>query len=154
MGSVVSKRRVRSLLLIIPRVAPGVSLQGDTASAPAVHRELGRPAAAHGWEERACDQAKGWGECPADRRAGAPVASSLSARSARPTSCPCRRPHRCSDALAWRVGKESVRVTAGFIGGGVTDKATRPTGGLTLSRQKEPMRGIPPKPSFPGSAGV
>src|SRR4051794_37024047 len=85
MGSVVSKRRVRTLLLIIPRVAPGVSHQGDTASAPAVHRELGRPAAAHDWEEGACDQAKGWGECPADRRSGAPVASSLSARSARPT---------------------------------------------------------------------
>ena len=29
------------------------------------------------------------------------------------------------------------RVTAGIIGGGATGKATRPTGGLTLSRQKE-----------------
>src|SRR3982751_5464650 len=93
-------------------VALGVSLavshQGDTASAPAVDRELGRPAAAHNWEERACDQAKGWGECPADRRSGAPVASSLSARSARPTSCPCRCPHCCSDFLVKRVVEKVI----------------------------------------------
>jgi hypothetical protein len=51
------------------------------------------------------------------------------------------------------VGSRSNRVTAGFIGGGGTDKATRPTGVLTLTRQKEPSRGIPPKPSFPDRQG-
>jgi hypothetical protein len=51
------------------------------------------------------------------------------------------------------VGSKSNRVTAGIIGGGGTDKATRPTGVLTLTRQKEPSRGIPPKPSFPDRHG-
>ena len=36
------------------------------------------------------------------------------------------------------MGKKSVRVLAGCSGGGGTDKATRPTGVLTLTRQKEP----------------
>src|SRR5688500_8183881 len=39
-------------------------------------------------------------------------------------------------------------------GEGATGKATRPTGVLTLTRQKEPPRGIPPRPFFPGSPRV
>src|SRR3954454_24352495 len=72
MGVLVSKRHVRSLLLIIPMPAVCVPVQAGTQTAPSVHRELGQPAAAHDWEEGACDQAKGWGECPADRRSAAP----------------------------------------------------------------------------------
>src|SRR3954454_2040110 len=73
MGVLMSKRRVRSLLLIIPSPALGVPHQDGRPSAPSVHRQLGQPAAVHDWEEVACDQAKGWGECPADRRSAAPV---------------------------------------------------------------------------------
>ena len=51
MGVVVSKRRVRSLLLIIPRPAVTVPAQAGTRSAPSARRERGRPAAAHDWEE-------------------------------------------------------------------------------------------------------
>ena len=51
MGSVVSKRRTRSLLLIIPRKAEGVTHQGGTPSAPGTSRKFGQPAAAHDWEE-------------------------------------------------------------------------------------------------------
>ena len=47
------------------------------------------------------------------------------------------------------MGKKSVRVNAGFIGGGVTNKATRPTGVLTLTRQKEPTGEFLPDPPSP-----
>src|SRR3954452_168750 len=79
--------------------------------------------------------------------------SSLSARSARLTSCPCRWPHCCSDFLVKRVGSKSNRVTAGIIGGGSTDKATRPTGVLTLTRQKEPTGEFLPNPPSPDRHG-
>src|SRR3954447_14717557 len=95
---------------------------------------------------------KGWGECPADRRSGAPVVPpSPHAPRARP---PVLAAAPTDALISWveKVGSKSDRVTAGIIGGGGTGKATRPTGGLTLTRQKEPIRGIPPKPSFPGSA--
>ena len=51
MGSVVSKRRVRSLLLIIPGPAGGVPAQAGTQSAPVVHQQRGRPAAVQDWKE-------------------------------------------------------------------------------------------------------
>src|SRR4051794_34072877 len=88
MGVVVSKRRVRSLLLIIPSPALGVPLQagrpdaGGRATEPQIK---GRPAAAHDWEEGPVTRTKGWGECPADRRSGAPfVPHSPHAPRARP----------------------------------------------------------------------
>lgn len=87
MGSVVSKRRPRSLLLIIPRAALGVPPQAGRPDAGKRATDQGRPAAAHDWEEGACDQAKGWGERPEGQEVGRAVRSSLSARSARPTFC-------------------------------------------------------------------
>ena len=59
MGVLISKRRVRSLLLIIPRRAEGVTHQGGTPSAPSVHRKFGQPAAAHDWEEWPVTRPKG-----------------------------------------------------------------------------------------------
>ena len=38
------------------------------------------------------------------------------------------------------MGKKCDRVTAGIIGGGVTGKATRPTGGLTLRVKRSGRR--------------
>src|SRR4051794_7730352 len=73
MGVVVSKRRPRSLLLIIPRPAASVPAQAGRRGAGGRASDRSRPAAAHDWEEGACDQAKEWGECPADRRSAAPV---------------------------------------------------------------------------------
>src|SRR3712207_8219120 len=46
-----SKLTPRSPLLIMNRLAPAIPPQGGTPSAPPVHREFGRPAAAHDWEE-------------------------------------------------------------------------------------------------------
>ena len=59
MGVVVSKRRVRSLLLITPRPAVTVPAQAGTRGAPSAHRELGQPAAAHDWEEGPVTRPKG-----------------------------------------------------------------------------------------------
>jgi hypothetical protein len=87
----VSKRRARLLKLITRYPAGGVPPQGGTDGAPEARHQCGRPSAETELEGKACDQAKGWGECPADRRSATPVASSLSASSAWPTSCP----HRC-----------------------------------------------------------
>ena len=116
-----------------------------------MHRKCGRPLADIELEEEACLQAKGWGECPADRRSAPTVASSLSASSARPTSCPCRRPQRIPVLLLKRVGKCGDRVLV-VRRGGSTAKATRPQGVLTLARQKEPT-GDSSQTLLPGSAG-
>ena len=70
MRSVVSKRRPRSLLLIIPRPAARVPSQAGRRSAPPVHRELGQPAAAHDWEEGPAPQAKGVGRVPYGQEVG------------------------------------------------------------------------------------
>src|SRR3954467_6236247 len=153
MGFVVSKRAVRSLLLIIPKPAGDVPVHSGTSGAGGRATNRSRPAAAHDWEEGACDQAKGVGRVPFGQEVSRAGRSSLSARSARLTSCPCRWPHCCSDFLVKRVGSKSNRVTAGIIGGGSTDKATRPTGGLTLSRQKEPTGEFLPNPPSPDRHG-
>src|SRR3954453_8790106 len=117
MGSVVSKRAVRSLLLIIPKPAGDVPVHSGTSGAGGRATNRSRPAAAHDWEERACDQAKGVGRVSCGQEVSRAGRSSLSARSARLTSCPCRWPHCCSDFLVKRVGRKSDRVTAGIIGG-------------------------------------
>ena len=94
-----------------------------------VRRKCGRPAAAQNWKERACKQAKGWGECPADRRsASTDVRSSLSARSARPTSCPHRCPQKPLMHNICKGGKKSKRVKK-LRRGGDNGEATRPTRG-------------------------
>ncbi len=54
--------------------------------------ERGSPGALLNWKEEPVTRQK-WGECPADRRSAQAVVTSLSAGSAWPTSCPCRRPH-------------------------------------------------------------
>src|SRR4051812_25871874 len=153
MGVVVSKRRPRSLLLIIPRLAGDVPVHSGTSGAGGRATNRSRPAAAHDWEEGACDQAKGVGRVSCGQEVSRAGRSSLSARSARLTSCPCRWPHCCSDFLVKRVGRKSDRATAGIIGGGATAKATRPTGGLTLTRQKEPTGEFLPNPPSPDRHG-
>jgi hypothetical protein len=96
-------------------------------SAGAASRKYGRPAAEESWKEKACTQAKRWGECPADRRSAAPVASSLFARSARPTSCPRRRPQNTTPRWVKKESKKSNRVEK-LCRRGDTGDATRPTG--------------------------
>ena len=78
-------------MLIMKQAAPAVPSQGGTGSAPSVHRELGRPAAAHDWEEVPVTR-QNWGRVSYGQEVGRAGRSSLSARSARPTSCPCRWP--------------------------------------------------------------
>src|SRR4051794_28477594 len=133
--------------------AGDVPVHSGTSAAGGGASNRSRPAAAHDWEEGACDQAKGVGRVACGQEVSRAGRSSLSARSARLTSCPCRWPHCCSDFLVKRVGSKSNRVTAGIIGGGATDKATRPTGGLTLSRQKEPTGEFLPNPPSPDRQG-
>src|SRR3954452_9821935 len=149
MGVLMSKRAVRSLLLIIPKPAGDVPVHSGTSGAGGRASNRSRPAAAHGWEEGACDQAKGVGRVSCGQEVSRAGRSSLSARSARLTSCPCRWPHCCSDFRVKRGGRKSDRATAGIIGGGATAKATRPTGGLTLTRQKEPTGEFLPNPPSP-----
>src|SRR5687768_5709203 len=62
MGFVVSKRRPRSLLLIIPSPAEGIPPHDGTDGAKKPRRKCGRPMAGAELEGRACTQAKGWGE--------------------------------------------------------------------------------------------
>src|SRR3954453_22046393 len=140
-------------MLIKRSVAGSVPLWSGTPGAALARRERGRPAAAHDWEEGACDQAKGVGRVSCGQEVSRTGRSSLSASSARLTLLPCRWPHCCSDFLVKRVGSKSDRVTAGIIGGGATGKATRPTGGLTLTRQKEPTGAFLPNPPSPDRQG-
>src|SRR3954451_16682737 len=133
--------------------ADDVPVHSGTSGAGARATNRSRPAAAHDWEEGACDQAKGVGRVACGQEVSRAGRSSLSASSARLTSCPCRWPHCCSDFLVERVGSKSNRVTAGIIGGGSTAKATRPTGGLTLTRQKEPTGEFLPNPPSPDRHG-
>src|SRR4051794_37201882 len=59
MAFVVSKRRVRSLLLIIRSPALGVPLQAGRPDAGGRVSDQGRPAAAHDWEEGPVTRPKG-----------------------------------------------------------------------------------------------
>ena len=107
--------------------AEGIPLHGGTDGAEKLRRKYGRPLAETELEGRACQQAKRWGECPADRRSAAPVASSLSARSARLTSCPRRRPQNTTPRWVKKKSKKSNRVKK-LCRRGDTGDATRPTG--------------------------
>jgi hypothetical protein len=127
MGFVVSKRRVRSLVLIIPSLAEDIPPHGGTGGAKKPRRKCGRPVAGAELEGRACTQAKGWGECPLGQEVGRDVRSSLFARSARPTSCPRRRPQNITKQHNQKEGKESNRVEK-LCRRGDTGDATRPTG--------------------------
>jgi hypothetical protein len=73
------------------RAAAGMPFHGGSSGAQEPRHRCGRPSAGQDWKEEACKQAKGWGECPRGQEVGRAGRSSLSARSARPASCP----HRC-----------------------------------------------------------
>src|SRR3954449_7086761 len=77
--------------------------------------------------EEACTQTRGWGECPHGQEVSRAGRSSLSARSARLTSCPHRCPQTSTSQLKKRVGKKSNRVIKLCMRGD-TGADTRPTG--------------------------
>ncbi len=91
-----------------------------------------------------------WGRVSCGQEVSRAGRSSLSARSARLTSCPCRWPQRSAACVCKRVGKCGDRVLV-VRRGGSTAKATRPQGELTLARQKEPT-GDSSQTLLPGSA--
>ena len=73
------------------RPAPGIPPHGGTSGAGKPRHRCGRPSVGRELEGRACSQARGWGECPHGQEVTRAGRASLSASSARMTSCP----HRC-----------------------------------------------------------
>src|SRR4051794_30411840 len=137
--------------------APRIPPHGGTESAPEVHHKRGRPTAARDWtEKRPASRPEGWGECPHGQEVSRAGRSSLSARSARLTSCPHRCPQTSTSQLKKRVGKKSNRVIK-LCRGGDTGAATRPTGGESRCRAIEAGVGflpdLPPPPAK-ASAGA
>src|SRR3954470_11194104 len=114
--------------------APRIPPHGGTASAPEVHHKRGRPVAARDWKEkRPARRPEGWGEGPHAQEVAPGARSSLSARSARLTSCPHRCPQTSTSQLKKRVGKKSNRVIK-LCRRGDTGADTRPTGGESRCR--------------------
>src|SRR4051812_14944560 len=113
---------------------------GGTASAPEVHHKRGRPAAARDWKEkRPARRPERWGECPHGQEVGRAGRSSLSARSARPTSCPHRCPQTSTSQLKKRVGKKSNRVIK-LCMRGTPARTLAPQGRIALPRDRSGRR--------------
>src|SRR4051812_31456800 len=109
MGSVVSKRRPRSLLLIIPRPAASVPPQAGRRGAGGRASDQGRPAAAHDWEEGPVTRPKGGASVL--RTGGRPRRSFLPLRTLRAAdllSLPLAPAAACSVSERW-VGKRGIR---------------------------------------------
>lgn len=157
-----SKRRTRSGSLL------NSSLRKQYRVRPVHQAHLRRRGAWPHWssaqlEGRACDQAKGWGEVPWDRRSTPTVRSSLPASFTWPTSCPLRWSRYSLMLRVTRVGKRSERVTAVLIGAGPTPRPLAPQGRLCFA-QESGRQFLPDLPlaarkgssfaAVPGEAGI
>ena len=138
--------------MIIPSLALRIPPHGGTESAPEVHRKRGRPPAGRDWKERRpARRPERWGECPHGQEVSRAGRSSLSARSARLTSCPHRCPQTSTSQLKKRVGKKSNRVIKLCMRGD-TGADTRPTGkGL---RCRAIGAGVGFLPDLPSATGI
>ena len=139
-----SKRCARVLKLISKYPAGGVPPQGGTAGAPPVRHQCGRPSAEWHWKEGGLHTGQRVGRVSCGQEVGrATGRSSLSASSARPTSCPRRRPQNTTPRWVKKESKKSNRVEK-LCRGGDTGDATRPTGENCAKRAIEAGVGFLP----------